>query len=51
MEMYRAHIVHMTLQGEHALFYLVIPDLDEVIVTTRNKHWLSLMEVNASDRP
>ena len=50
MELYRTHVVHVALEGEHALFNLVVPDLDQVIVTARHKHWLGFMEVDATHR-
>lgn len=44
-----AHVVHMALQSEHTLFDFVVPDLDQVIITSAHEHWLRLVEVNAAD--
>jgi len=49
MELHRAYIVHVSLQSEHALFDFVIPNFNEVIVATTDKHRLCLVEVDSSD--
>ena len=48
MELHRAHIVHMPLQREHALLHFIVPDLDEMVITAGDEHWLGLMEVDAT---
>ena len=50
MELNCAYIVHVSLQSEHALFDFVIPNFNQVIVATTDKHWLCLVEVDTSDR-
>lgn len=51
VELHRAYVVHMPLQSEHALLHLVVPELDQMVVASRDKHRLSLVEINASHRP
>jgi len=50
MELHCSNVVQVTLQGEHALLGLVVPHLDQVVVTSGHKHWLRIMEANSSDR-
>ena len=49
MELNGTDVVHVALKREHALLDLVVPHLDEMIITSRDKHWLGFMEINASD--
>ena len=51
MELHCAHVVHVALEGEHALFHLVVPHLNKMIITTTDKHRLCLMEIDASHGP
>jgi hypothetical protein len=45
-----AHVIDVTVQREHALFGLVAPYLDQVVVTTRHENRLGIMKVDSSDR-
>ena len=45
VELHRAYVVHMPLQSEHALLHLIVPHFDQVVITSRYKHWLRLVEV------
>lgn len=48
MELNCADIVHVAGEREQALLHFVVPNLDQVIVTTGDEHCLRLMEVNAT---
>ena len=50
MELDCSDVVHVPLQSEHALLHFVVPHLDHVVVTARDKHWLRLVEVDAANR-
>ena len=50
MELHRAHVIHVPLKSEHALLYLIVPHFDQVVVTTRHKHRLRLVEVYSAHR-
>ena len=39
----------MTIQGEQTSPGLIRPDLDLVVIRTRDEQWLGLVEVNATD--
>ena len=51
MELNGPDVFHVPLQREHALLDLIVPHLDEVIVSTTHEHGLRLVEVHAADRP
>jgi len=45
-----SNIVQMASQGEKASFGVVVPEFNPVVITAGNEHWLSLVEVHASNR-
>lgn len=49
MEVDRAHIIQVTIQGEQTPPSLVVPDLDLVIITGGHEQGLCWVEVDASD--
>lgn len=46
----RPHVVQVAVQGEETSPGLIRPDLDLVVVPSRDEQRLSLVEVDASDR-
>ena len=50
MELNSPYVVQMSSQSKHALFHLVVPYLNEVVIAAGNKHGLTLMETNTTDR-
>jgi hypothetical protein len=42
-----ANVVQMTIQGKEASASLIAPDLNLVIISTRNKEGLCLVKVNS----
>lgn len=50
MELHGSYIVDVPLQSEEALFSLVIPNFDQLIVTPRHKHWLGIVESYSAHR-
>ena len=51
MEENRSDIVQMPGKREETPFCVVIPDLDPIIISTRNKEGLCLVKVDSSDGP
>ena len=43
-------VVEMAGQSELALLDFIVPYLDHVVVTSRYEHWLSIVEMYASNR-
>lgn len=50
MKKCRSNVIHVSKKGKKAAFLLVIPHLDFVVITTGNKQWLIVMEMNSTDR-
>jgi hypothetical protein len=50
MEKDSSHIVQVPRQGKQTTLGVVVPDLDSIIISSRHKHGLGLVKVNASDR-
>ena len=50
VELDSADIVNVPCQCEQTFLHLVVPYFDHLIISTRDKHGLSLMEINTSDR-
>ena len=50
VEFYRANVVQMACQREHALLLFIVPNLDLVVITSADEHVLSVMKVNCSYR-
>jgi hypothetical protein len=51
MEKDGSDVVEMTVERKQATATLVRPNLDLVVVATRNEEWLRLVEVDAADGP
>lgn len=49
MEEHSSYVVKMAVQGEQAASALVRPNLDLVIVRSRNEQWLSFVEIDSSN--
>jgi hypothetical protein len=43
-------IVQVTSECEEALLGLVVPNLDSVVITSTDEHWLGFVEINSSYR-
>lgn len=50
VELDSTNVVKMTIESELALLSLIVPDLNLMIVTTRNEHRLGLMEADTTNR-
>ena len=50
MELHSADVVNVTVECEHTLFGLVAPNLNQVVVTSGNKHRLGFVEVYTTYR-
>ena len=50
VELDSAHVIDVAVEGEHALLGLVAPYFDQMVITTRDEHRLSFMEMDASNR-
>jgi hypothetical protein len=46
-----SNIIQMPIQSKQASASLIRPDLDLVIISTRNEEGLCLVEVDSSNRP
>jgi len=44
-----ANVIQMAIQSEKASSCLIRPDLDLVIITSRDEEWLCLMKVDTSN--
>ena len=51
VEMDSPDVVHMAFKNKETFLFLVIPDSDLLIITSRAKERLGLMEVYSSNRP
>lgn len=51
MKKHRADIIQMSIESKEASPGLVRPDLDLVVVASRNEQRLGFMEIDTSDRP
>ena len=51
MEKGRTNVVNMTLESKKASFLLVVPHLDQSIITSRGKERQLGMEIDTSARP